>query len=144
SIVVSMIAGGLGATPFLAVSPSLGYSVLKVGPLWILGTVQFDMNSALLMVAFFITAFSSVVYNINQVSLRQAIVPLRLQGRMNASMRWIVWGTLPLGSFLGGILSALLGPTTAIAIGVVGGSLAFLWVLLSPVRSLKEIPEPME
>ena len=144
AIVVSMIAGGLGATPFLAVSPSLGYSVLKIGPLWILGTVQFDMNSALLMVAFFITAFSSVVYNINQVSLRQAIVPLRLQGRMNASMRWIVWGTLPLGSFLGGGLAELFGSRTAIGIGVIGGAMAFLWVLLSPVRSLETIPEQLE
>ncbi len=144
AIVLSMLVGGLGAAPYLLIGPSLTSPVLKIGPLWALGTLQFDMNSILLMVIFFVTAFGSVVYNINQVSLRQAIVPLRLQGRMNASMRWIVWGTPPVGSFLGGILSALLGPTTAIAIGVVGGSLAFLWVLLSPVRSLKEIPEPME
>jgi hypothetical protein len=38
--------------------------------------------------------FANVVYNITQVSLRQAITPERLQGRMNAGMRWIVWGTI--------------------------------------------------
>src|SRR5712692_6884800 len=144
AIVGSMLVGGLGVSIYFFTSPSLAFTVFKTGPLWLLGTVQLDLNALIIMIGGFIGAFSSVVYNINQVSLRQAIVPLRLQGRMNASMRWIVWGTLPLGSFLGGLLSALLGPTTAIAIGVVGGSLAFLWVLLSPVRSLKEIPEPME
>src|SRR5947209_6671508 len=85
-----------------------------------------------------------VVYNVNQVSLRQAIVPLRLQGRMNATMRFLVWGTIPLGGLTGGLLGTFLGLRTAIGIAVLGGSLAFLWVLLSPVRSLKKIPEPLE
>jgi hypothetical protein len=63
---------------------------------------------------------------------------------MNASMRWIVWGTIPLGAVAGGILGSIVGLREAIGIGVVGGSLAFLWIFFSPVRSLKEIPEPME
>ena len=96
------------------------------------------------MLGSFVTALTVVTYNVNQVSLRQAIVPLRLQGRMNASMRWIVWGTLPAGSIVGGILGALLGLRPAIGIAVLGVSLAFLWVLLSPVRSLKIVPEPLE
>jgi MFS family permease len=144
AIVGSMLLGGVGAVPYLVVGPSLGFSVFQIGPVWLLGTLQFSLNSILLMLAFFIGAFSSVVYNINQVSLRQAIVPTRLQGRMNASMRWIVWGTLPLGSFLGGGLGSLLGPRIAIEIAVFGGALAFLWVLLSPVRSLQAIPEQLE
>jgi len=40
--------------------------------------------------------FTAVVYNVNQVSFRQAITPLDMQGRMNATMRFIVWGTMPL------------------------------------------------
>ena len=49
------------------------------------------------------------VYNINQVSLRQAITPDRLQGRMNASMRFIVWGTIPIGALMGGALGDAIG-----------------------------------
>ena len=49
------------------------------------------------MVAQVLFGFGAVAYNITQVSLRQAITPERLQGRMNAAMRWIVWGTIPLG-----------------------------------------------
>ena len=46
----------------------------------------------------FFAQFGGLVYNIAQVSFRQAITPERLQGRMNAAMRWIVWGTIPLGT----------------------------------------------
>ncbi len=56
-----------------------------------------------------IVGFGGVAYNINQVSLRQAITPERLQGRMNAAMRWIVWGTIPLGALLGGAIGQWIG-----------------------------------
>ncbi|MBI3975119.1 MAG: hypothetical protein HY334_01890 [Armatimonadetes bacterium] len=63
---------------------------------------------------------------------------------MNATMRFVVWGTIPLGSLAGGALGELLGLRPAITVGVAGGLLAFLWVLLSPVRSLRRMPEPAE
>jgi len=88
-----------------------------------------------------VVSFANVVYNVNQVSLRQAITPLRLQGRMNATMRFVVWGTIPLGSLAGGIAGELLGLRGGIAVGAAGAALAFMWVLLSPVRSLRVAPE---
>ena len=97
----------------------------------------------LMMIGMFAALLGSVVYNINQVSLRQAIVPIRLQGRMNASMRFLVWGTIPLGGLVGGLMGEFLGLRTTIGIAAVAGTLAFLWVFLSPVRSLKKIPEPL-
>jgi len=75
------------------------------------------------------------------VSFRQAIVPVRLQGRLNATMRTIVWGTLPLGALAGGLLGEAIGLRSAIFIGVVAGGFAFLWVLFSPVRQIREMPE---
>ncbi len=83
----------------------------------------------------------TAIYNINQVSLRQAITPDRLQGRMNATMRTIVWGTIPLGSFLGGVLGESIGVVSTIALGAVISMLALFWILLSPVIHLKSIPE---
>src|SRR2546427_3135737 len=44
----------------------------------------------------FAGALGTLWYNINQVSLRQSLVPVRLQGRLNATMRFLVWGTLPI------------------------------------------------
>ncbi len=83
-----------------------------------------------------------VVYNVAQVSFRQRLCPPALLGRMNASVRFIVWGTLPLGSLLGGWLGSALGvlPTLWVAVGVT--TLATLPVLLSPLVRLRELPVP--
>jgi MFS family permease len=86
--------------------------------------------------------YAGMAYNITQVSYRQAITPHRLQGRMNASMRWIVWGTLPLGAILGGAIATATTMHTALWVGSIGGIFTFLPVLLSSVRSIVEMPEP--
>jgi MFS family permease len=88
----------------------------------------------------FLGGLGGAIYNINQVSLRQAITPERMQGRMNATMRFIVWGTIPIGAILGGFLGGVIGLHETIWIGAIGGIFVFLPVLLSPVRSLKRIP----
>ena len=84
-----------------------------------------------------------VVYNIVQVSYRQAICPPRLQGRMNAVMRFMVWGTIPLGNLAGGAFATVIGLRETIAIGAIGGGLSFLWLVFSPQRHLHEMPEPV-
>lgn len=86
---------------------------------------------------------SGVAYNIVQVSYRQAITPERLQGRMNAAMRWIVWGTIPLGTLAGGAIAQAFSLKTALWVGAILGFPTFLWVLLSPLRSIKEMPAPV-
>jgi MFS family permease len=97
-----------------------------------------------LVVAQLTAGFAIVVYNIVQVSYRQAICPPRLQGRMNSVMRFIVWGTIPIGALTGGALGSLVGLRETIAIGGIGGSLAVLWIVFSPQRHLREMPEPIE
>jgi predicted MFS family arabinose efflux permease len=91
--------------------------------------------------AFFLSSFGGVLYNVAQVSYRQALVPLELQGRMNASMRVLVWGPIPVGAILGGVLGTAIGIRETLLVTAAATSLAFLWVMLSPVRSVKEIPE---
>jgi MFS family permease len=92
------------------------------------------------IVAITITSFGVVLYNVTQVSLRQAITPERLQGRMNAVMRFIVWGVMPLGMLLGGALATAVDLRTAIWVGSVGAALSWLPVTFGPVRSLREVP----
>ena len=89
-----------------------------------------------------LAGFGAVVYNITQLSLRQAITPERLQGRMNSVMRFLVWGVIPLGTLLGGALGSWIGLRTAMWIGAGGATLAFLPVALTSVRSVREAPEP--
>jgi predicted MFS family arabinose efflux permease len=90
-----------------------------------------------------IFGFSVVVYNITQVSLRQAITPERIQGRMNSVMRFLVWGTIPLGSLTGGALASTIGLRETLFVGAVGGLLSGLPIILSRAqRTLGQIPEP--
>jgi MFS family permease len=89
-------------------------------------------------------AFGAVVYNITQVSFRQGLCPERLLGRMNASIRFLVWGTLPLGSFIGGVLGQTLGVRQALWVGAIGGMFAFIPVFLSPLRGMRELPTYQE
>jgi MFS family permease len=91
----------------------------------------------------FLGGFGGVAWNVNQVSLRQAITPPRMQGRMNATMRFIVWGTIPVGLMAGGILGTVIGLHATIWVGAIGGLVAFLPVTLSPVRSIRTMPEPV-
>jgi len=87
-----------------------------------------------------IMGFGAVVYNIQQVSLRQAICPPRLQGRMNASMRFLVWGTMPIGSLTGGAIATVASLRTALFVGAIGGFTSILPIICSPIRSLREFP----
>jgi MFS family permease len=127
----------------------IGPTTIAVGLVWGPATGLVALapkgNGAIpfLLAAQFLLGFAIVVYNIIQVSYRQAICPPRLQGRMNSVMRFIVWGTIPIGALLGGVLGTWVGLRETIVIGAVGGGLAFLWILLSPQRHLREMPEPI-
>jgi MFS family permease len=86
--------------------------------------------------------FGAVVYNIAQVSFRQAITPERIQGRMNSVMRFIVWGTIPLGNLTGGVLASTIGLRETLFVGAAGGFLAVIPLVFSPIRTLRDMPEP--
>jgi MFS family permease len=124
------------------VGPTIVGSAFAFGPSALLVAIA-PANLALPFVAasIFFGGLGGAIYNINQVSLRQAITPERMQGRMNATMRFIVWGTIPIGSTLGGILGGVIGLHETIWVGAIGGCFVFLPALLSPVRSLQRIPD---
>jgi MFS family permease len=88
-----------------------------------------------------ISGFGGVAYNINQVSLRQAITAERMQGRMNATMRFVVWGTMPIGAFLGGVLGTSVGLRPTLWVAGIGGAFAFVSLLFSPIRRVRTIPD---
>jgi len=126
----------LGVGPTIVAASFLGGAgaiLVPIAP--VDGAIPFLVASGALV------GFANVVYNITQVSFRQAITPERMQGRMNATMRFIVWGTLPIGSLIGGVLATTLGLHETLWVGTILGLFAFLPVLLSPVRGLRDMPQ---
>ncbi len=95
---------------------------------------------ALLFLSSWLGNFGWVLYNVFAVSMRQAIVPITLQGRVNATFSFLVAGMLPLGAIAGGWLGTSLGLRNAITIAAIGSCLSFLWVVLSPARRMVKLP----
>jgi len=128
----------------LGIGPTLGVAII-IGGIALLSTPIAVVGAPVLVLAAtgFIEGLTIPVYNISQVSLRQAITPDRLQGRMNATMRTIVWGTIPLGAFIGGILGTAIGLVQTIVLGGAVSLLAAVWIFLGPVIRLKEQPAPV-
>jgi MFS family permease len=135
SVLAARVAERLGQ------GPTIWMSGLLFGPMaFVVPFVHRDWTLALLAVTQLIAWASTVVYNITQVSFRQGLCPPHLLGRMNATMRFLVWGTIPLGAFLGGVLGQSIGIRPTLLVAAIGGSLAFLPVFFSPLRRMRELP----
>lgn len=112
-----------------------------IGALFVpLASGSYWLTAIMVTTGLFFGNLANPIYNINQVSLRQVITPFKLQGRMNASMRFLVWGTIPLGSLLGGVLGEVIGLRSTLMLAAIGSCLSFVWVFLSPVVALHKPP----
>ncbi|WP_405828318.1 MFS transporter [Streptomyces sp. NBC_01176] len=89
-----------------------------------------------------IAYFAGMVYNVAQLSYRQSVTPPELLGRMNAAVRWIVWGTLPFGGILGGVLGSLIGVRPTLWLAFIGTWAAGWFVYFSPLRHMRDVPRP--
>jgi predicted MFS family arabinose efflux permease len=116
---------GLATVPVKLFIPFLNHGLLiwlaALG--WLLTTVQVGVN------------------NVLQVSLRQRATPDRLLGRMNATMRFLLFGSLTIGAAIAGTVGELIGARAALSVGVVGLMLVWLPPFLSPLRTLRDLPE---
>ena len=152
-LVFSVGAAGALAAAFSAtristrfgIGPTTIVAAALFGPEALLVAIAPAGNEAIpfLVVSGILASFSVVVYNIVQVSYRQAICPPRPQGRMNSVMRFMVWGTIPLGALTGGALATWIGLRETILVGAIGAGLPFFWIVFSPQRHLREMPEPI-
>ena len=97
--------------------------------------------AVLLAAGWFGLSWGVVAYNVVQVSFRQRLCPPALLGRMNASVRFIVFGTMPLGGLLGGVLGDWFGVLPAMWVAAAGGFVACLPVLLSPLVRMRDLPD---
>ncbi|WP_405977186.1 MFS transporter [Streptomyces sp. NBC_00158] len=84
------------------------------------------------------TAF--MTFKITSVAYRQRVCPEHLLGRTAATFRFVVWGAMPVGALAGGLLGQWLGARPAMWIGAVGELLAVLPLLLSPLRTARDLP----
>lgn len=135
----AMVAGRLARRVGLGPVMTLGMLLIASGGGVIVAvTAGGAVTLVLLACAEALGAAGDAFYNVTVVSLRQSLTPDRLLGRVGASARFIVWGAQPFGALLAGVLGQTLGlrPTLAIAAG--GWLLAFLTLIVSPIRGMRE------
>lgn len=103
------------------------------------GTV---VSTGLIIVGEFGITLGAVVFNISQVSTRQRVTPRHLLARMNASVRFVVWGTMPFAALIAGLLASSVALGTAMWIGVVGSFVTTLPILgMDRVLALETLAE---
>lgn len=147
---LSAVGGFLGAvlTPrfvgWVGESRSIPIAALAFGVvglvLPLVGVLPTAAAVVVLVAQGFVASAAVLAYNITQVSFRQRITPPHLLGRMNASIRFCVWGVSPIGALLGGALGGALGvvPTLWVAAGV--GLAACAAVVVGPFWAQRELP----
>ncbi len=135
--------GGLCAAAFagrlstrFGVGPTIILAAALFGPAALLvpiAPVSFPLP--FLIVSFALLGFAGVLYNITGISLIQTLTPERLLGRLNASRRFVVWGTVPLGALVGGVLASTIGLRPTLWVGAIGSCSCFIPIMLSPLRN---------
>lgn len=130
--------------------------VIGVGPMIVLAAVAQGLSwlpvaiapDSLLFLGLTTTiaslSFFGMMWNVNAMSLRQAITPAGMRGRMNATMRFVSWGTIPVGYAVGGFLGGVIGLHNTIWVGAIGSVISFVPVALSPIWRIRDMPEPAD
>jgi MFS family permease len=95
---------------------------------------------ALFAVGWMSWTFGATLCAIALTSYQQSACPTDMRGRVSAVLRWISWGTLPLGGLVAGALGSVLGVHVMLWIAVIGGCLSGLWLYMSPLRGMRDLP----
>jgi len=84
--------------------------------------------------------FCLMVFFVGELSLRQSLTPAAILGRVNAAMELLALGLSPFGMLAGGALAEAIGLRPTLLVGVLGSALGGVWLLLSPVPRIVELP----
>ncbi len=124
----------------LGLGPTIGVALLIYGVTGLLTPLAHGPVVLALLLLFLaqLGDASASIYFIAEISLRQAIIPNHLLGRVNSSMQFLTRGLGPSGALLGGVLGGVLGVRLTLLIGVLGVTASGLWLLFSPVRKHRE------
>ncbi|HEX4931065.1 MAG TPA: MFS transporter, partial [Gaiellaceae bacterium] len=136
------LAAWVGEGTIITLSALLGATVFALFPLASL--LPAPASLVLLGAAEFVLSFTVLVYNITQVTLRQRLCPPRLLGRMNASIRFFVWGVMPIASLLSGAIGGAIGIVPTMWIAFAGSLLSCAFVAFSPLTGMRRLPTALE
>lgn len=146
---IALAVGSAGGLAGAAISGRLAER-LGAGRTVLVSIVVFSAGAALVPLAggavgfaagLFVVYLGVVVFNILQVTICQTVTPARLLGRMNATLRFISWGSVPVGAAVGGVLVGPLDIRGVLWAAAGVCALSVLPPLFSRIRGYVEEPE---
>ncbi len=141
SLVTGRVARRIGIGPAYAVGCVLFTAPLVLVPL---AAGPRPVVLGCLFLAEFFSGMGVMLLDISAGAIRSALVPRRLMARVSGAYMVVNYGVRPLGALLAGGLGAWIGLRPTLWIATVGAVAGFLWLLPSPVMSLRELPELTE
>ncbi|WP_033667625.1 MFS transporter [Salinispora fenicalii] len=147
-------AGAFGGLLGAAVTGPLSRRI-GIGPAVVLGLVVFPaplilvplaggprpLVLALLITAEFVSALGVMVLDIAAGSVQTAATPERMLAVVSGFRRTVNYGIRPFGALIGGVLGAAIGVRSALWISSIGALLGVFWVVFSPLRTMRSLPE---
>ncbi len=120
-------------------------AAVECGAVLLIPVVDASWPPALMMAALAVimaaNGAGTAISNVFLITIRQLRTPDHLLGRVNATMRTITYGTIPLGALVGGFVGDALGPRLGIAVGAILCLFTVLWVCLSPLRGIRHLDD---
>ncbi len=145
---IGMVLGALVARRFMAVV-SYGTAIM-LGPVLsfaaaacMAATIWWP-QPGLAMLSFLLFGIGPIVWTISSTTLRQAVTPLSMLGRVSALLLTLNAGIRPLGALLGGAVGAAWGETACLQLALAGFALQALLIVASPLRALHTLPAAEE
>jgi MFS family permease len=117
-------------------------SFVSAGAMILVAVAGGGVGAVFLLAGRFVGAAATPIYNVDSLSLRQARVSQAIMGRVNGTFQFLEWGALPVGSLVGGLLGAGLGPRAALVAAAVCGVASAIWIATSPARHLTSLERP--
>ena len=89
----------------------------------------------------FANGFGISIHNVNQVTVRQVLTPDWLRARVTAVTRLVIFGAIPVGTLVGGVIGELVGVQAALVagLGLLAGSLPYLLMRVGRLRTIEAL-----
>ncbi|MFC5831910.1 MFS transporter [Nonomuraea insulae] len=107
----------------------------------LLPMTQPDWRVVCFGIASIMISWGATLSNIGQITYRQTVTPEHLLGRVNASVRFLSSGVMPLGALLGGLVAQQIGVRQTLWLLMAGRAVAFVPLLFSPLPRLRDFTE---
>ena len=91
-------------------------------------------------VSFFLFGVGPILWTISSTTLRQAVTPHAMLGRVSAIFLTVNMGARPLGAALGGVVGTVWGAPACLVLALLGFCVQALVIFNSPVRGLLHLP----